>query len=70
MFAFVSLDKQSTSLTIVLKHGAENFDFAVNILRGGGRRRRGGGRRRRGRISFNELTRDGFYFITGHFERE
>lgn len=44
VFAFVSLDKQSTSLTIVLKQGGENFDFAVNILRG--------------EISF-ELTRDG-----------
>lgn len=40
VFAFVSLDKQSTSLTIVLKHGAENFDFAVNILRGEGGRGR------------------------------
>lgn len=52
VFAFVSLDKQSTSLTIVLKQGGENFDFAVNILRG--------------EISF-ELTRDGFRFINGTF---
>lgn len=50
----LAFDKQSTSLTIVSKQGGENFDFAVNILRGGGE------------ISF-ELTRDGFRFIIGTF---
>lgn len=33
----LAFDKQSTSLTIVSKQGGENFDFAVNILRGGRR---------------------------------